>query len=112
MPAMRVPGCDALHTLPAADGASDGKHTKPSPPQSGSVVQRQRPSASLACSRPHVVAPGQSESSRHCTPSKIGSTVGHVTVGQLLFDVLTISALKSASTSAITGFSYQVHDVR
>jgi hypothetical protein len=48
----------------------------------------------------------------HCTPSKIGSTVGHTTPGQLTFDVLTISALKSASTSAITGFSYQVHDVR
>jgi len=29
-----------------------------------------------------------------------------------VFDVLTISALKSPSTSAITGFSYQVHDVR
>src|SRR3569623_1267068 len=105
-------GCDARQTLPAADGPAIGsRHTNPSPPQSASCVQRQRPSTSVAFSRPQVVVDGQSDWSRHCTPSKIGSTAGHDTE-QFVFDVLTIYALKSASTSALTGFSYQVHEVR
>src|SRR5579862_411860 len=111
--AVAGPGFSARHTWPAGDGPAIGsRHTNPSPPQSASIVQRQRPSASPGCSLPHGAAFGQSASSLHATPSKIGSSAGHVMPAQLVFDGTTISALKSASVSAITGFSNHVHERR
>ena len=66
-------------------------------------------------SRPHVVEPGQSESSRQEMPSKMSSTLSPSTpvhtTSQLAFEPTMISALKSASTSAIVGYSCHVHDV-
>src|SRR5262249_22592918 len=73
-PVDAVAACAVRHTLPAGDGpASGSRQAKPSP-QSVSAVQRQRPSASPACSRPHSVVSGQSLLSTHCTPSNIRST--------------------------------------
>ena len=98
----RLPGCDARQTLPAADGPAIGsRQTKPSPPQSASCVQRQRPSAIAGCSRPQRGRAAGSRSRRGTARRRRSDRPRGTSTLQFVFDVLTISALKSASTSAI-----------